>query len=26
MAAVAELSMDVRPSGTTGQADFVAIG
>jgi hypothetical protein len=26
MAAVAELSMDVRPAGTTGQADFVAIG
>jgi hypothetical protein len=26
MSAVAELSMDVRPSGTTGQADFVAIG
>jgi hypothetical protein len=26
MSAVAELSMDVRPSGTTDQADFVAIG
>jgi len=26
LAAVAELTMDVQPSGTTGQADFVAIG
>jgi hypothetical protein len=26
LSAVAELSLDVRPSGTTGQADFVAIG
>jgi hypothetical protein len=26
LAAVAELTMDIMPSGTTGQADFVAIG
>jgi hypothetical protein len=26
LAAVAELTMDTMPSGTTGQADFVAIG
>lgn len=26
LAAVAELTLDIRPSGTTGQADFVAIG
>jgi hypothetical protein len=26
LAAVAELMMDTMPSGTTGQADFVAIG
>ena len=26
LSAVAEVALDVRPSGTTGQADFVAIG